>query len=60
MPELKIRVAVFGVLSLKTRPGNWSGWYSTSTKFLVIWFRSTVWLIDADATTFSMLTMALV
>ena len=39
-PELKIRVAVFGVFSLKTSPGNWSGWYSTSTKFLVIRFRS--------------------
>src|SRR6267378_7354247 len=59
-PELKIKVAVFGVFSLKTSPGNWSGWYSTSTKFLVIRLRSTLWLIEADATTFSMLTIALV
>src|SRR5271169_2887067 len=25
LPELKIKVAVFGFLSLKTSPGNWSG-----------------------------------
>jgi hypothetical protein len=60
LPELKIKVAVLGVLSLKTKPGNWSGWYSTSTKFFVIWLRSTVWFIEAEATTFSMLTIALV
>ena len=59
-PELKIRVAVFGFFSLKTSPGNWSGWYSTSTKFFVISFRSTLWFIEAEATTFSMLTIALV
>ncbi len=28
-PELKISVAVFGLFSLKTRPGNCSGLYST-------------------------------
>src|ERR1022692_3838762 len=59
-PELTVRVAVFGFLSLKTSPRNWSGWYSTSTKFLVIWLRSTLWFIEAEATTFSMLTIAFV
>src|SRR5215831_17893141 len=60
LPELKIRVAVFGDFSLKTRPGNWSGWYSTSGNICVIKLRLTVWLTVADATTFSMLTIGLV
>jgi hypothetical protein len=60
LPELKIRVAVFGDLSLNTRPGNWSGWYSTSGKICVIRLRLTVWFTVAEATTFSILTMGLV
>jgi hypothetical protein len=59
-PELKINVAVFGDFNLKTSPGNWSGWYSTSGKICVIKFRLTVWFTVADATTFSILTMGLV
>src|SRR5688572_22739844 len=60
LPELKMSVAVLGDLSLKTRPGNWSGWYSTSGKIWVIRLRFTVWLTVAEATTFSMLTIGFV
>ena len=45
---------------LKTNPGNWSGWYSTSGKFFVILFKSIAWSTVADATTFSILTIGLV
>jgi len=51
-PELKISVAVFGFSSLNTRPGNWSGLYSTFSKVLTIWFRSIFWSRITDATTF--------
>jgi hypothetical protein len=54
-PELKISVAVFGFFSLKTRPGNCSGQYSTLANVLTTVFRSMCCPRVADATTFSML-----
>jgi hypothetical protein len=60
LPEVKIRVAVLGDNNLKTRPGNWSGWYSTSENLRVISLRSIFCSTDAEATTFSMLTIGFV
>jgi len=51
-PEEKIRVAVFGFASLKTRPGNWAGLYSVSGNAFWIWVRSSFWFRVTDATTF--------
>ena len=58
-PELKMRVAVLGLLSRKTKPGNCSGRYSTPGYPFTTAFKSTFWFSVADATTFSMLTEAL-
>ena len=54
-PELKIRVAVLGRLSRKTKPGNCSGRYSTPGYPFTTAFRSTRCFRVAEATTFSML-----
>ena len=51
-PDEKISVAVFGVASLKTRPGNCAGLYSVSGKAFWIWARSSLWFIVTEATTF--------
>ncbi|SMH70530.1 exported protein of unknown function [Candidatus Nitrosotalea okcheonensis] len=60
LPELKISVAVFGDFNLKTRPGNCSGWYSTSGNSFVIATRSIFWSTEAEATTFTMSTIGFV
>ena len=59
-PERKIKVAVLGDFNLKTNPGNCSGFHSVSGNFLVTSVRSIGWSTDAEATTFSMLTIGLV
>src|SRR2546426_4725711 len=58
-PELKIRVAVFGCFSRKTKPGNCSGRYSTPGKTRTIALRSIFCFNVAEATTFSILINAL-
>jgi hypothetical protein len=58
-PELKIKVAVFGLFSLNTSPGNCSGRYSTPGYPFTTAFKSTFWFSVAEATTFSMLITAL-
>ncbi len=58
-PELKINVAVLGLLRRKTKPGNCSGRYSTPGYPLTTAFRSTRWFRVAEATTFSMFIVAL-
>jgi hypothetical protein len=58
-PELKIKVAVFGLFRRKTKPGNCSGRYSTPGYPLTTAFKSTFWLSVAEATTFWMLNVAL-
>ena len=59
-PVRKIKVAVLGFFNLKTNPGNWSGWYSVSGNFWVKSIRSIFWSTEAEATTFSILTIGLV
>ncbi|MBA7643497.1 hypothetical protein ES703_51228 [subsurface metagenome] len=51
-PELNMRVAVLGLFSLKTRPGNFLGLYSTFLKTFMMERRSNFWSRDATATTF--------
>ena len=59
LPELNIKVAVLGFFSLKTRPGNCSGLYSTFGNAFTTEFKSIRCLRIAEATTFSILTLAL-
>jgi hypothetical protein len=60
LPVLKISVAVLGLLSLNTSPGNRSGRYSTPGCPFTTAFKSTFWFKVADATTFSIIILALV
>ena len=55
MPELMMRVAVLGLLSLKTRPGNCLGLYSTFLNTFMMSSRLIFWSRLAEATTFTML-----
>jgi len=54
LPVLKIKVAVFGFLSLKTKPGNTLGLYSVCGNFSTIFCKSIFWLSDTEATMFCM------
>ena len=60
MPSKKIKVAVFGFANLNTNPGNCSGLYSVSGNFFVISSKSIFCSTEADATTFTTLTIGFV
>src|SRR5208337_4046428 len=55
LPVPKIKVAVFGFLSLKTKPGNTLGLYSVWGNFSTIFCKSIFWLSDTEATMFCIL-----